>query len=300
MAVVPHAVVEGTDLPLKMPIASLDDLALPSTLRANCGTRSPSLLDSYAGPIMLDGRDIALLGASPTGAEQVAPSMADMNELIHDQVIVATLNEITLKNGQPATSIYDRNTCNLHINPSGKFIIGGPQGDAGLTGRKIIIDTYGGWGAHGGGAFSGKDPTKVDRSAAYACRWMAKSVVKAGLCKRALVQLSYAIGVAKPLSLFVETYGSEQGELTAKAITDVVKMEFDARPGALARDLVLREPKYNPTAAYCHFGREPYEKDGMKFFSWENAKDLSKYASMTADQVEAALKGSDYLTKWVD
>ena len=137
-----------------------------------------------------------------TGAEQIAPSMADMNELIHDQVIVATLNEITLKNGQPATSIYDRNTCNLHINPSGKFIIGGPQGDAGLTGRKIIIDTYGGWGAHGGGAFSGKDPTKVDRSAAYACRWMAKSVVKAGLCKRALVQLSYAIGVAKPLSLF--------------------------------------------------------------------------------------------------
>ena len=120
-----------------------------------------------------------------TGAEQIAPSMADMNELIHDQVIVATLNEITLKNGQPATSIYDRNTCNLHINPSGKFIIGGPQGDAGLTGRKIIIDTYGGWGAHGGGAFSGKDPTKVDRSAAYACRWMAKSVVKAGLCKRA-------------------------------------------------------------------------------------------------------------------
>ena len=188
----------------------------------------------------------------------------------------------------------------FHINPSGLFTIGGPEGDAGLTGRKIIIDTYGGWGAHGGGAFSGKDPTKVDRSAAYACRWMAKSVVKAGLCKRALVQLSYAIGVAKPLSLFVETYGSEQGELTAKAITDIVKMEFDARPGALARDLVLREPKYNPTAAYCHFGREPYEKDGMKFFSWENAKDLSKYASMTADQVEAALKGSDYLTKWVD
>merc|ERR1712070_964119 len=104
------------------------------------------------------------------GKEQMAPSMEEMNELIHDKVIVATLSEIKLKNGKPALSIYDRKTCNLHINPSGKFIIGGPQGDAGLTGRKIIIDTYGGWGAHGGGAFSGKDPTKVDRSAAYVCR----------------------------------------------------------------------------------------------------------------------------------
>ena len=119
----------------------------------------------------------------------------------------------------------------FHINP-GLFTIGGPEGDAGLTGRKIIIDTYGGWGAHGGGAFSGKDPTKVDRSAAYACRWMAKSIVKSGICKRALVQLSYAIGVAKPLSLFVETYGSEKEGLTPDTITNIVKLEFDARPGA--------------------------------------------------------------------
>merc|ERR1712037_837765 len=141
------------------------------------------------------------------------------------EVVKKTLQEIILKNGKPALTLYGPHT-NLHINPSGKFIIGGPQGDAGLTGRKIIIDTYGGWGAHGGGAFSGKDPTKVDRSAAYACRWMAKSVVKAGLCKRALVQLSYAIGVAKPLSLFVETYGTEQGGLTAKSITDIVKINF--------------------------------------------------------------------------
>merc|ERR1711937_821522 len=157
-------------------------------------------------------------------------------------------------------------------------------------------------GAHGGGAFSGKDPTKVDRSAAYACRWMAKSVVKAGLCKRALVQLSYAIGVAKPLSLFVETYGTEQGELTAKSITDIVKINFDARPGALARDLALREPKYNVTAAYCHFGREPFTKNGMKFFAWEDAKDLSKYAGMSADAVasEVATNKDVVLTKWVD
>merc|ERR1711920_2466 len=235
-----------------------------------------------------------------TGAEMVAPSMADMNELIHDKVVVATLNEIKLKSGLPATSIYDRATCNLHLNPSGKFIIGGPQGDAGLTGRKIIIDTYGGWGAHGCGAFSGKDPTKVDRSAAYACRWMAKSVVAAGLCKRACVQLSYAIGVAKPLSLFVETYGTEQGELTAAAITDIVKMNFDARPGALARDLILRQPKYNVTAAYGHFGRESYKEGDIKYFAWEDAVDLTSYKGMTCAQVSAALGKSNYLEKWVD
>jgi len=237
-----------------------------------------------------------------TGPEMLAPSMEEMNELIHEKVIVATLDSIKLKNGNTALSIYDRKSCNLHINPSGKFIIGGPQGDAGLTGRKIIIDTYGGWGAHGGGAFSGKDPTKVDRSAAYACRWMAKSVVKAGLAKRACVQLSYAIGVAKPLSLFVETYGTEQGDLSAAAITDIVKMHFDCRPGALARDLKLRQPKYNVTAAYCHFGREPYTEGDLTFFSWENPIDLSKYASMSAVDVEKAVAAEkdNILTKWVD
>lgn len=237
-----------------------------------------------------------------TGEEEIAPSMAEMNELIHEHVIVATLKSIILKSGESALSIYSRDECNLHINPSGKFIIGGPQGDAGLTGRKIIIDTYGGWGAHGGGAFSGKDPTKVDRSAAYACRWMAKSVVKAGLCKRALVQLSYAIGVARPLSILVDTYGTEKDGLSAKSITDIVKLNFDCRPGALARDLVLREPKYNVTAAYCHFGRDPFEKDGMKFFAWEDVVDLSKYATMTTAQVdgEVAAKKEEILTKWVD
>merc|ERR1712008_95930 len=236
------------------------------------------------------------------GDEQVAPTMADMNELIHEHVIVATLNNIKLKDGKTAFSIYDRESCNLHINPSGKFIIGGPQGDAGLTGRKIIIDTYGGWGAHGGGAFSGKDSTKVDRSAAYAARWVAKSLVSAGLCKRACVQLSYAIGVAKPLSLFVETYGTEKDGLTAQAITDIVKLEFDCRPGALAVDLQLREPKYNKTAAYCHFGRESYVEDGKKFFSWEIPVDLSKYSGMsTADVAKAVSKNKEaILKKWVD
>merc|ERR1712107_540279 len=181
--------------------------------------------------------------AGYTGPDAFAPSMEEMNKEIEEKVIKRTLQAIKLKSGEAAITLYGDHT-HLHINPSGKFIIGGPQGDAGLTGRKIIIDTYGGWGAHGGGAFSGKDPTKVDRSAAYACRQMAKSVVKSGLCKRALVQLSYAIGVAKPLSLFVETYGTEQGSLTAEDITNIIKMEFDCRPGAIAVTLALREPKY--------------------------------------------------------
>jgi len=233
------------------------------------------------------------------GPEATAPSMAEMNNLIVKEVIEKCLEEIKLKNGQPALSLYGKHT-HLHINPSGKFIIGGPQGDAGLTGRKIIIDTYGGWGAHGGGAFSGKDPTKVDRSAAYVCRQMAKTVVKSGLCKRALVQLSYAIGVAKPLSLFVETYGTQLGSLTPVDITNIVKINFDCRPGAIGQSLALREPKYQETAAYGHFGREPYTKDGKKFFEWESAKDLSKYRTMSSAEVTAELTASDFLTKWVD
>merc|ERR1712083_1117012 len=128
----------------------------------------------------------------------------------------------------------------------------------------------------------------------------AKSVVKSGLSKRALVQLSYAIGVAKPLSLFVETYGTEQNALTAEDITNIIKMEFDCRPGAIAMSLSLREPKYQETAAYCHFGRDAYTKDGIKFFEWENAKDLSRFAKMTTAEVAQELKASNYLTKWVD
>merc|ERR1712110_305241 len=219
-----------------------------------------------------------------TGADEKAPSMEEMNKLILERVVKETLKEIKLKNGDSALTLFGDHT-HLHINPSGKFIIGGPQGDAGLTGRKIIIDTYGGWGAHGGGAFSGKDPTKVDRSAAYISRQMAKSVVKSGLAKRALVQLSYAIAVAKPLSVFIETYGSEQGNLTAADITNIVKINFDCRPGAIAQSLALREPKYQETAAYGHFGREPRTENGIKFFEWENPKDLSKYAGMSSAEV---------------
>merc|ERR1719194_343375 len=139
-----------------------------------------------------------------------------------------------------------------HLNPSGRFVIGGPHGDAGLTGRKIIIDTYGGWGAHGGGAFSGKDVTKVDRSAAYAARWVAKSLVAGKLCNRCLVQLSYAIGVAHPLSIFVDTYGTGltlSGKTDAE-ITKIVENNFELSPGAIIRDLNLRRPVLAKTAAY--------------------------------------------------
>merc|ERR1712107_595639 len=192
--------------------------------------------------------------AGYTGPDATAPSMEDMNKLIVEEVVKKTLQEIKLKSGKSAITLFGDHT-HLHINPSGKFIIGGPQGDAGLTGRQSIIDTYGGWGAHGGGAFSGKDPTKVDRSGAYQCRQMAKSVVASGLCKRCLVQLSYAIAVAKPLSLFVETYGTHQGGLDADDVANVLKTEFDCRPGAMGKNMKLREAKYLKTGLQSFWQR---------------------------------------------
>jgi len=180
--------------------------------------------------------------------------------------IRADLKEHVINHVVPAELMDDRTI--YHLNPSGRFIIGGPHGDAGLTGRKIIVDTYGGWGAHGGGAFSGKDPTKVDRSAAYAARWAAKSLVKAGLCARCLIQVSYAIGVPYPLSVNVETYGT-----SAKSEEELVKIvndNFDLRPGCLVRDLNLKRPIYLKTAAYGHFGRS----DDLDF-TWEQAKPLA-------------------------
>lgn len=148
----------------------------------------------------------------------------------------------------------------IYVNPTGRFVVGGPMGDAGLTGRKIIVDTYGGMGRHGGGAFSGKDCTKVDRSGAYAARWVAKNVVAAGLADRCEVQIAYAIGVARPLSLMVETFGTEK--VPRADITRAVEATFDLRPGAIIRDLDLRRPIYRATAAYGHFGREgfPWER----------------------------------------
>ena len=146
-----------------------------------------------------------------------------------------------------------RKECQYLINPTGRFVVGGPHGDSGLTGRKIIVDSYGGWGSHGGGAFSGKDPTKVDRSAAYAARWVAKNLVAAGLCKRCLIQLAYAIGVARPVSICVDTYGT--GTVPDEALEQAVEKVFDLRPSAIIRRLDLRRPIYRQLAAYGHMGR---------------------------------------------
>ncbi|XP_040341506.1 S-adenosylmethionine synthase isoform X2 [Panthera pardus] len=180
-------------------------------------------------------------------------TLEDMRQALKEQVIEAVV---------PAKYL-DEDTV-YHLQPSGRFVIGGPQGDAGVTGRKIIVDTYGGWGAHGGGAFSGKDYTKVDRSAAYAARWVAKSLVKAGLCRRVLVQVSYAIGVAEPLSISIFTYGTSQK--TERELLDVVNKNFDLRPGVIVRDLDLKKPIYQKTACYGHFGRNE--------FPWEIPKKL--------------------------
>ena len=152
----------------------------------------------------------------------------------------------------------------MQIQPSGYFVIGGPQGDAGLTGRKIIVDTYGGWGAHGGGAFSGKDYSKVDRSAAYLARWVAKSLVHAKLARRALVQFSYAIGVAEPLSIFVETYGTS--DKSSGELVEIIKANFDMRPGVIVKELNLTNPIYNTTAKNGHFTNQD--------FTWEKPKEL--------------------------
>jgi len=183
---------------------------------------------------------------------------------VTNEQIAKDLKEQVINNIIPA-SLMDENTI-FHLNPSGRFIIGGPMGDSGLTGRKIIVDTYGGWGAHGGGAFSGKDPSKVDRSASYAGRWIAKSIVAAGLAKRCLVQCAYAIGVARPLSIFIETYGT--GKKSNAELLEIINKNFDLRPYHIIKELKLRRPVYSATAAYGHFGRE---EEG---FTWEVPKKL--------------------------
>ena len=155
----------------------------------------------------------------------------------------------------------------LHVNPTGKFVIGGPAGDTGLTGRKIIVDTYGGRGAHGGGAFSGKDPSKVDRSGAYAARYLAKNLVAAGVASECLVQIAYAIGVAEPVSVYVNSYGT--GVCSDAEIAAKLRGLFDLRPAAIIKRFGLKNPIYAPTAAYGHFGRDPYVEDGIQFFGWE-------------------------------
>ncbi len=197
---------------------------------------------------------------------QHAPEIS--TEEIREAIIKHVINPVLPK------ELVDKDL-KIYVNPTGRFVIGGPMGDAGVTGRKIIVDTYGGMGRHGGGAFSGKDPTKVDRSAAYAVRWVAKNVVAAGLADRCEIQVAYAIGVARPLSINVETFGT--GKIADDKIADLVNKHFDLRPGAIIRDLNLRRPIYRSTAAYGHFGRDDVS------LPWENtdrAKDLAKAAGL--------------------
>jgi S-adenosylmethionine synthetase len=201
----------------------------------------------------------------PVRVHTILISTQHSPDVTNDQ-IAKDLQEHVIKPVVPAKYLDDATI--YHLNPSGRFVIGGPHGDAGLTGRKIIIDTYGGWGAHGGGAFSGKDPTKVDRSGAYIARQAAKSIVASGLARRALVQVSYAIGVAQPLSVHVDTYGT--GTIPDREILAKVMKNFDFRPGMIARALDLYKPRYLQTAAYGHFGREPVD-----VFTWEKTKDLN-------------------------
>jgi S-adenosylmethionine synthetase len=159
----------------------------------------------------------------------------------------------------------------IYINPTGRFVLGGPHADTGLTGRKIIVDTYGGMGRHGGGAFSGKDPSKVDRSAAYAARWVAKHVVASGAASRCEVQVAYAIGMAQPVSILVETFGTNT--ISEESIEDAVRATFDLRPAAIVRDLNLKRPIYKKTAAYGHFGR------ALPEFTWEQLSRLAEFKS---------------------
>ncbi len=220
----------------------------------------------------------------PDGKAQVTIAYEQGRPARIDTVVVSTQHAESVSNDHIRNSIiadviepvlppelYDRANIKFHINPTGRFVIGGPQGDAGLTGRKIIVDTYGGMGRHGGGAFSGKDPSKVDRSAAYAARWVAKNIVAAGLAARCEVQLAYAIGVAEPVSLMVETFGTNT--VDERAIAAAVLEVFDLKPRAIIKALDLRKPIYKATAAYGHFGREVRSSSNgngdMTFFSWE-------------------------------
>ena len=217
---------------------------LVNYLRPDGKTQVTVEYDENDKPLRID----AVVVSTQHGPEvELAQIRQDMIDLVIRPTIPASLMD---------------NDTKIYVNPTGRFVVGGPQGDSGLTGRKIIVDTYGGSAPHGGGAFSGKDPTKVDRSAAYAARWVAKNVVAAGLASRCQVQLAYAIGVAQPVSVRVDTFGT--GKLSDEDLSDMVTAVFDLRPAAIIRDLDLRRPIYRQLAAYGHFGRDdldlPWEK----------------------------------------
>ena len=205
-------------------------------LRPDGKTQITVEYDESGKPVRVDTVVLSTQHAAEASLEQIREDMI----------------QLVIKPTVPA-DLLDENT-KIYVNPTGRFVIGGPQGDSGLTGRKIIVDTYGGSAPHGGGAFSGKDPTKVDRSAAYAARWVAKNVVAAGLADRCQVQLAYAIGVARPVSVLVETFGT--GKVSDDKLEEAVEKVFDLRPTAIIRDLDLQKPIYRKLAAYGHMGRE--------------------------------------------
>jgi len=225
-----------------------------------------------------------LLWLRPDGKAQVSVEYEDGKPIRIDTVVVSTQHapdigmdalraqviEKIITPTLPA-ELFDADKCTIHVNPTGRFVVGGPHGDAGLTGRKIIVDSYGGAGRHGGGAFSGKDPSKVDRSGAYAARWAAKNVVAAQLADRCEVSLAYAIGVAEPVAIRVETFGT--GRVPEEVIEGALRAVFDFRPRSIIESLGLRQPIYRPTASGGHFGRQPYcgRVDGrdVQFFAWE-------------------------------
>jgi S-adenosylmethionine synthetase len=219
-------------------------------------------------------KDGTLSWLRPDGKSQVTVEYAEGKPRRIDTVLVSTQHDAKMSQADIREQVIEHiilpsmpdgmvdKDLKVYVNPTGRFVIGGPQGDAGVTGRKIIVDTYGGMGRHGGGAFSGKDPTKVDRSAAYAARYAAKNVVAAGLADRVEIQVAYAIGVAHPLSVNVETFGT--GRIADSRIADMISEHFDLRPGAIIRDLGLRKPIYQRTASYGHFGRDDIQ------FPWEN------------------------------
>ena len=219
----------------------------------------------------------------PDGKSQVTVVYEDGQPVAVDTVVISTQHADSINNTRLRKAIISdvieasipkdlrQKKIKYHINPTGRFVIGGPQGDAGLTGRKIIVDTYGGMGRHGGGAFSGKDPSKVDRSACYAARWVAKNIVAAGLARRCEVQVAYAIGVAEPVSIRVDTFGT--ATVPEARILDAVKANFDLTPKGIISALDLRKPIYGATAAYGHFGRTPHKvgsgRNAATLFTWE-------------------------------
>ena len=258
---------DETDVLMPMPIYLAQRLALRLAEVRKLGTLAYLRPDGKTQVTVRyeDDRpvEVTAIVVSTQHAEDV--ELSKIREDVINQVIRPVLDEVGIK--------WDDAT--IYVNPTGRFVVGGPMGDTGLTGRKIIVDTYGGMGRHGGGAFSGKDPTKVDRSAAYAARWVAKNVVAAGLAHKCEVELAYALGVTKPLSVMIDTF--DTSTVDEEVITKAVERVFDLRPGAIIRDLRLRRPIYEKTAAYGHFGRKDPE------FTWERTDRVDELKTAVAE-----------------